>query len=247
MDKVTEFNEAEFNNAYPDGVNNNYWSRARNEIIYNTLKQYKLHTNNVIEIGCGRGGVVSFLHDKGVNILGVELAPCTPFEEAKDLILTGTNALTLDKQLRDNYETLLLLDVIEHIEHPDLFLKEIIYAYPNLKHILITVPARKEIWSNYDEYYGHFTRYDYASLDLVLQKSKCTPLLKSYAFRLLYGAARAMSFTNAKRSVVIKAPEGSLSLFIHRILGAYFQTEYKLLPQKWRGSSLICLAKIERN
>ena len=59
----TEFNETEFNLAYPDGVENNYWTISRNKILYHVLKKNKLDSGKIIEIGCGRGGVVKFLND----------------------------------------------------------------------------------------------------------------------------------------------------------------------------------------
>src|SRR5207253_376768 len=56
--------------------------------------------------------------------------------------------------------TLLLLDVLEHLESPAAFLDECLARFPRCRRVLITLPGRMELWSNYDTYYGHFLRYD---------------------------------------------------------------------------------------
>jgi hypothetical protein len=64
------FDADKFREAYPDGIENNYWSVARNWIIEAALPD-KAH---ILEIGCGRGVVVSYLLSRGGNAWGSELA-----------------------------------------------------------------------------------------------------------------------------------------------------------------------------
>jgi hypothetical protein len=50
-----------------------------------------------------------------------------------------------------HFGAILLRDVVEHIEDAGTFLRDLLRAFPNARHVLIAVPARMELWSNYDE------------------------------------------------------------------------------------------------
>ena len=80
------------------------------------------------------------------------------------LTRTATDARQLEVAQRNEVRTILLLDVIEHLEDPVAFLAELRSHFPALRHLLLTVPARQELFSNYDEFNGHFRRYDPALL-----------------------------------------------------------------------------------
>ena len=137
-------------------------------------------------MGCGRGLVLHFLRTSGVDVTGVELAPVEPIAEMSQFIYTGLDARDLPLEVRSRTEGLMLLDVIEHIENPGEFLRKLLDALPAVKIILIAVPARKELWSNYDEHYGHFRRYDEAQLRAHLQEGGANPVALRYLFRPLY-------------------------------------------------------------
>ena len=51
--------------------------------------------------------------------------------------------------------------------------------------VLITVPARQEVWSNYDEYYGHYRRYDLAKLRATITSIGFIPSELGYLYGLL--------------------------------------------------------------
>lgn len=239
---VTEFNSVEFQNAYPDGINNHYWNKARNYIILGQLSSNDLKNKPVLEIGCGRGGVVAFLKNKGIDIFGIELAPCTPFKNAENDILTGKDALEMDEAFREKYKTILLLDVIEHIENPVAFIKSLLAAYKNIEQILFTVPARSEIWSNYDEYYGHFRRYNLEMSEQVMNEINFNIKDNRYFFHSLYIPAKLLAKNKKDRNLKLNAPQGILSKTINSILAICFRIEYAILPKAWKGTSVLCRA-----
>jgi len=238
----SEFEKEQFEYAYPDGIEEDYWNRARNYIIYRSLSASKATGEKIIEIGCGRGGVVKYLNSKKVDCTGVELAECRPHIGAEKFIKTGTDALALDDKLRKEFQVLLLFDVIEHLEDPEAFLKNILDKYQNLQSIVITVPARKEIWSNYDEFYGHYRRYDLEMSRAVMNSLDFDVVDNRYFFHGLYIAAKLLLKIKKHKETKLTAPKGVMKIF-HVFISWYFILEYHLLPKKWKGSSIICVAK----
>jgi len=234
----TEFSAEEYELAYPDGVENNYWTIARCFILYKNILKASVQNEKIIEVGCGRGGVVKYLRGKSVDIFGVELATCTPHKGVEDFIQTKTNALNINKDERDKYTVLMLLDVIEHIENPDSFIKEILGRYKNVKTIILTVPARQEIWSNYDEFYGHYKRYDTGMCKKLSEKIDFDVRLNRYFFSTLYLVAKVLMNFSKNRSVKISSPKGIMKIS-HNVIAYLLIIEYYLVPGSWKGTSII--------
>jgi SAM-dependent methyltransferase len=236
----TEFDQEEFLNAYPDGIENNYWTISRNHMLYALIRKNKLHKEKIIEVGCGRGGVIKYLHDRKIDCLGVELAPAIPHIGAENLILTNTDAADIPEARRKTFTVMLLLDVIEHIEDPVSFLRKLLSAYPSVKALVISVPARQEIWSNYDVYYEHYRRYDLQMTREIMEHVQFRIQENRYLFHALYPAGRlSLKFTR-QRKIVIAPPKGP-GILLHRLVYFYFMLEFFLLPRKWKGTSAVCV------
>ncbi len=96
------------------------------------------------------------------------------------------DCLHLDAEFRRSVDALLLLDVLEHIEDDVGFLRAIGDGFPNSRALIVTVPARAELWSNYDTHYGHFRRYDRPTLATTLEAGGFTLRHQRYFFQELY-------------------------------------------------------------
>ena len=59
-------------------------------------------------------------------------------------------------------------------------------AFPNAREILVTVPARQEIWSDYDNYYAHVQRYSRGSLEAAPDAQAIRTSDSGYFFHSLY-------------------------------------------------------------
>ena len=237
----TAFDQNQFEMLYPDGIENHYWFSARNIIINKAVKKYSDHNEKIIEIGCGRGIVVKYLNDFGSNCIGVDLAPCKPCDGAGSLIFTGIDALEVNEDIRHQFTTLMLLDVIEHIEDPLQFLYKLLEKYKNIKKIILTVPARQEIWSDHDVFNGHFRRYD---LDMTFELIKSIDFKiekNAYFFQSLYNLTRFLSRFKIGRKTQILPPLGIQSI-VHRFLSYYLIVENLFAHNKQKGSSIICIA-----
>lgn len=236
--KKTEFSDAQFNAIYPKGIEYHYWTKARNEILADVINQVGLKEKRILEVGCGRGIVVEALRAKGFNCYGVELAPVN-VSKLSAFVYTGIGFENLDHKFASTIEVILLLDVIEHIEDERVFLQNIQKTFPNLTHMVITVPARPELWSNYDRYYGHFRRYTHATLQKIIINSGLQQVYNSYFFHGLYILARLLILFNVNREVTVYPPDSRVKKYLHICIALYFRMESFFIPSQIVGTSLI--------
>ena len=239
------FTKEQFNKIYPEGIGNHYWNHARNRIIRRFLNKHGLNSGKMIEIGCGRGVVLDFLRKSGMNCLGAELGDPEPISETRDYIYTKTDAFELQAELRHSFDTVLLFDVIEHIENPSEFLFTVRQKFENAKYLVITVPARQELWTNYDAFNGHYKRYNLSDL-----KDLSTPgfsLMEARYFNhLLYPVFWIFAMFIKKRGTDIKAPVG-ISVLFHRIISILLQIDFYLFPSRLFGTSIISVFSLDQH
>ena len=233
---TTEFSLRQYDESYPPGIERHFWNNARNRIIANTLSRSGMAGGFLLEIGCGTGIVLEHLQRRGMHCIGCDLAKAPVPGHLREIISTGTHFRALPAETRQAVEGVLLCDVIEHIPDPGAFLLEIRAALPNLRRVLVTVPARQELWSAWDERYGHYRRYDPDSLDADLRRGGFSPVSIRYFFHSLYAV---MYLSRHRRSGTVAAPRWPLA---HRLMAAAFRTEYALVPPSVPGTSLIAVA-----
>lgn len=234
----SEFNKIQYDAIYPEGIERHYWNSARNLILKNILKNAGVK-NKILEVGCGKGIVTEYLHLHGFDIKGIELAEVPIKDTITSYVRSGQNVFDLDNNESGKVETILLLDVIEHIENAKEFVNNVRSKFPNLKRMIVTVPARQELFSNYDSFNGHYRRYNRANLMMEFADLKPKKMTTSYFFHLLYFPARILLILNKKRAERIVAPSSAVQLILHRILAKVFYLEYFIFPSSCRGSSLI--------
>lgn len=230
------FAAEQYEEAYPEGIENDFWTLARNRIILGALREHYDPTKPVLDVGCGRGITVDFLRKRGLDVRGCELGSPKIPESLRDSVFTNTDALALPEGLRREIGSILLLDVIEHIADPAPFLRGLRAAFPALRLLVVTVPARTELWSNYDTHYGHHRRYDFGSMRALADSLPAAVLRMHYFFHGLYLPMFAQVKWNSQRKVKLEAPK---NLPMHRLLASLFYRESQILPGRLVGSSLL--------
>lgn len=231
--------EDEMSGAYPPGVEHHYWTVARNQLLLSELRRHRAHRGVVLDVGCGPAIVVGHLRAHGVDCYGVDPnAPALAREQLVPWVRTTTSAFELPADFRASVSTLLLMDVLEHIEQPVEFLEQCHSAFPHASHLFVTLPARMEIWSNWDERYGHYRRYTLESLQSEVNASPWHLVEARYWFRALYAAARAHKWLGGQRSVALESPR---RLFFHRAVAAALIGEARFLPRQLPGSSVFAV------
>lgn len=241
----TAFTDQQFAEPYPDGIQRHYWTLARNRVIRSAVGEALEGSTQklVVDIGCGRGITLDHLRQGGLQVLGCDLGQAKPIcPEIAPFLRHGVDAVDLPAETRRQAGVLLLLDVLEHLPEPAAFLNTMSDAFSNAKTVIITVPARQEVWSNYDEHYGHYRRYDFPSSAMLFDATRFEVVRRGYLFRLLYPPAVLLKLLGRKRGVSIAAPSGA-AIVLHRAIAAWFGVETALLPRRWPGTSLMLVLR----
>ena len=233
------FSDTQYSEAYPEGIQNHFWHLARNRLVAATLLNALPSVGRVLEIGCGPAIVLRHLRASNMDCWGCDLGrPIVPAECTEHVFLQQ-DCLRLDPEFRRSVDALLLLDVLEHIEDDSEFLRAIGDGFPNSRALITTVPARPELWSNYDEHYGHFRRYTRDSLAAALAAGGFTLLHQRYFFQELYLPMLLTARMPNQRSTTIPAPS---RLGMHKLLARISSVCASTLPSGLPGTSLIAVA-----
>jgi len=235
------YTETQFRHNFPDGVQHHYWNVCRNRVIHRALGRG--FRGRVLDIGAGRGIVIDHLRERGIDAWGCELGSAIPISDSiTDYLAANRDAFELEAAFRDSFDTVMLLDVLEHLQHPEAMLRQCRMSFPNLKKIVITLPARSELWTNYDDYFGHVCRYDEQSAAGLVEEAGLRVHSLAYFFRGLYLPIRLVAAANRERVVNVRAPDSWLSRSVHGVLGRLLDLEARWVPARIPGSSLLALA-----
>lgn len=239
----SSFSAKQFRIGFPKGIENHYWNHARNRIVLKKLQPFVEENDIILDIGCGTGIIVDFLRQAGLNCYGCEIAEVSPVSESiVPFFYSRTDAFSLNGPIKEKCKVILLLDVLEHVENPDDFIRQCTAHFTGLKLILITLPARKELWSNYDEYYRHFCRYDLRDVQKLFDNTNLCLHKAGYFFHALYLPMRLLSLLGKERNTEIKPPRYRT---VHRFLSSIISVEEALIPPFIPGSSLYLILKKE--
>ena len=242
---TTAYDAQHFDDNFPPGIEDHYWFQARSRILDRTLRAQAtaaVPRPRILEIGCGTGVVVDHLGARGHDIWGVELGRPGLGAAVRDRITTGTTAEALPEAFRAGVDTLMFLDVIEHVPDDMALLRDAVAAFPRCGRVIVTVPARPEVWSAHDTHYGHFRRYTGASLRRSLEGAGLWPERIRSMFPSLYVAAGLIKLAGRERDPILKAPT---SRGLHGWLAAGLMLEDSLLSRSGLpGLSLLAVASV---
>lgn len=164
------YTENQNNWNFNEKIIGNFWNRARNIFIEKAIQEIPgIKKSRILDIGCGVGVVVKNLINHGYDCWG-----CEPSKLNYSLINNKFFNCEIEKigfDFKQSVEVVILADVIEHIAEDVQFIKSIISELPNLKFMLITVPAHNLLWHENDELAGHQRRYSKKSLLDIINKS----------------------------------------------------------------------------
>ena len=72
----------------------------------------------------------------------------------------------------EKFDTIIYLDVLEHIENDDVFLQSCYFHMKQGSFLIINVPSIPELFSKYDNAVGHIRRYKKRDLKNLLIKNE---------------------------------------------------------------------------
>jgi SAM-dependent methyltransferase len=140
-----------------------------NRWIFNMMHPFL--GKRVLEVGCGIGNITRLLA-VGRKVLAVDIHPGYLAQARKNLrdagnvsferIDLGKNLLSVGKFRPD---TIVCVNVFEHIEGDVRFLRECFKLLPAGGRLLIFVPALPSLFGSMDTHYGHYRRYTRTDLE----------------------------------------------------------------------------------
>jgi len=218
-----------------------FWFRIRRKWIFDTIRRYIPPPAKVMEIGCGTGNVIAFLAEKDYEVRG-----CDPFDEAQQHAWPGVEIIKGDAVNvpveTSSIDVVGLFDVLEHLDDEKEALKEAHRIVKDSGIVVVTVPAREELWSKADELSFHRRRYTRRTLEQALRASRLQPVSTSYMFMGLYLPIKI------KRMKVSKTEDPfRVGRIMNTSLSALFEMERYI--SRWiplpTGTSLISVARPE--
>lgn len=216
-----------------------FWFHVRRKWIYDRIRRCVTPPANVLEVGCGTGNVSSFLAHKGYDVTG-----CEYYEEALALGWPGFRKVHGDASklpFEDgSFDVVGLFDVIEHIEDDTGPLKEAFRVLKQGGIVVVTVPAREELWSPVDEHAFHKRRYTKERLAGALRDADLVPRSIEYMFMALYLPMKMLRM----REKNIRS-QFEINPIVNRLLKGWFDIERRVsqvisLPI---GTSLLAIAE----
>jgi SAM-dependent methyltransferase len=135
-----------------------WWYLAKRRIVVSSLQQFA-RGGRCLDIGCG-GGAMLLETGSAMPAFGIDLSN-QALDHARARGLRGlvkgeAGALPFAPE---SFESVLVLDVLEHHARPEQLLGEIKRVLAPDGVVVVTVPAYKWMWSYADHVLGHYRRY----------------------------------------------------------------------------------------
>ena len=244
-----------YSTLYADLWRRHWWWRVRHELVMRTVEQLfggkdKLPPQRTIfDIGCAGGVSFDDLSRYG-EVYGSEpdptLVDSCPQWRAR-IELTGFGP---DYSASRQYDLVLMLDVLEHIEDAAAALGSLWQLLKPGGHAILTVPALQSLWSVHDMINRHHRRYDKMGLQRLIEDSGFAvrelryffiwPLGLMYLRKLLHGTKERPG-----KPYTVTVPPGP----VNRLFASLSRTEQRLmrLGVHWPlGSSLLAVVEKPR-
>jgi hypothetical protein len=100
-----------------------------------------------------------------------------------------------------------------------------------------------ELWSNYDEHYGHHSRYCQETVSTLAHDANLVLEQSSYFFKLLYLPAYIMSLLRMKRGLSVRYPTEATH-GVNKLLARYFVWEAATLAPELYGTSILGVMRV---
>jgi SAM-dependent methyltransferase len=144
-----------------------FWFRSRNRLIIQLLTKHFAQARSVLEVGCGTGFVLSGISEARpeLEVVGSELHPeGLAFAQRR---LPKADLYQMDARhipFQSEFDVVLALDVIEHIEDDEAVIAEMFKAARPGGGAIVSVPQHPRLWSANDDFSHHKRRYTRSEL-----------------------------------------------------------------------------------
>lgn len=182
----------------------------------------------ILEVGAGTGANLDTLLEYG-RVTALE-----PDSFARDYISCHFDVETVDATLPngatglENFDLIVALDVLEHIDDDVAALRAIHRMLKARGRLIVTVPAFRFLWSAHDERLHHKRRYGLSEIVRKMEAAGFLILHRSYFNFLLFPAALAVRLLDRLFRGIGRAGSGSVHPLLNDLMARVFGLEVLL-------------------
>jgi len=256
IDGIKTFNHKNYNDDYnPDNLielykqeEKHFWFITRKEFILKKISKVISIDKKIIEIGAGTGNITKYLIKHGYKNISVGEMHLDGLKYAKLYGIKDCYQFNLlNIPFEDEFDTIMMFDVLEHLENDSLALKNIKQALKPKGIIALTVPAHMWLWSKNDTTACHKRRYNKRELKSILLKEGFDTLTINYFFIFITPLLLLRRFINRDTPQNIeKTKEIKINKYINQALLhiSRFENRFnKFIPNFFGGSILVIARK----
>jgi SAM-dependent methyltransferase len=233
---------------YKFATSDHFWMKWRFEALRRIIPK-NCDWGQTLEIGCGTGVV----REQIENYYGCTVAGCDLNLTALQMAIESNSPLYFynihqkNEAFKENFSTILLLDVLEHIEDPVTFLYSVSYHLKKGGRVIINVPAFQFLYSQYDKKAGHIRRYTISVLENELNIAGFRIERASYWGMSLIPVliVRRLILPFYSKDKIIKVGFKPVSPLVDHIFRFIMKLEYAISHKPPAGTSLIAVARKE--
>jgi SAM-dependent methyltransferase len=225
-----------------DSIGSHWYYRSKGAALRRILGPAPVR--HVLDVGAGSGVFSRILLDHGAGEATC-VDPGYPLEYVESH--AGRTIRFVRAVEPGNFDLVLLMDVLEHVEDDVGLLRAYAELAPARARFLITVPAFQWMWSGHDVFLEHRRRYTLSQVEDIVSRAGLRRLRGCYyyGFTLPLAAARRLSGRLAGvSSDVAKSDLHVHSALVNEALGAVCAAELNLfLANRIAGLTVFCLAE----
>jgi SAM-dependent methyltransferase len=232
-----------------DQLEEDHWWFAGKRLLLAALLGELPVGERFLDLGCGTGGVLREW-SKAARCVGVDRSRLALRICAERGFAALARADLTSIPFRDGlFDTIVVLDVIEHLENDLAFLRATSALCAEGGRLLISVPAFQALWSQHDETFGHFRRYSARQLERVVRDAGLVPERITYTNSAVFPVAAAWRLASRHLGLGRLAPRHDfwpIPRWLNSLLLGIYRIEARALRRLDLpfGVSVACVARM---
>jgi len=178
-----------------------FWHTNKRALIFNIVKNLKLSSGKVLDLGAGTGKILTEFKNRGWQVYGVDKEQASiTFCQKRNLSIKKFD-LDKNKKLpfkKNSLDLVLCLDLLEHLENEQRLIKEVKRVLKKDALLIITVPAYPQLFSYWDKMVGHKRRYNKKNPEMLFKKAGFRRIKTSYFYSFVLPIAIIVRFLKRK-------------------------------------------------